>query len=225
MNHRRAGPKVERITDATGNVYFVSMGGEDGDVVRFAELYDSRNDCWRDLAAMVPRRSGDGAVAYRFPQRDPCAVPVREIYYIGGASLPDGSDPTDTFQILTLNDPSDPSDIGSWTQGPNLPTPARSISAATIGNKVYVVGGWNPKAAYTGDGEALRLVQVYNPDSAIWSYSQELPEAVYGHRVLAVNNVDAYGNPAPELHVFGGRNNMDDFTNNHFVLPFHCTTF
>ena len=80
--------------------------------------------------------------------------------------------------------------VGSWSSIPNVPTLRAYSGAAEANGKIYVVGG-----RY---GNALNIVEEYNPVTNSWTSKASMPKARYGLGVVAVNG---------KIYAIGGRDN------------------
>lgn len=76
-----------------------------------------------------------------------------------------------------------------WRAASPLPTPAANIQAATLGDKVYIPGGYGP------GGTFLDILQVYDPARDAWTLGPSLPRPLAGY-ALAVHG--------GSLYLFGG---------------------
>jgi len=89
---------------------------------------------------------------------------------------------------------------GSWTTGPAMPDPAYGISAAVIGDEIYVIGGTNceddPHDG-CGTGDVFDTVRVFNTVSGAWSTVSSDPAPFS----LAYSTPVAAGG---SIYVFGG---------------------
>lgn len=76
-----------------------------------------------------------------------------------------------------------------WAISSPMPTERTEVAAATIGSRIYVVGGFD------SSGNTLDTVEVYDPRSNTWSKAKELPVRL--HHVAAASYQD-------KLYVVGG---------------------
>ena len=98
--------------------------------------YTPETDSWKALAPLPTRRGAGGA-----------AVVNGKIYVIGGAStLPGASDPAIRFDgqprdsVLGTNEEYDPA-TNSWKSGAPMPTARNHFLTASVGDKIYAIGG------------------------------------------------------------------------------------
>jgi type VII secretion-associated serine protease mycosin len=75
----------------------------------------------------------------------------------------------------------------SWTTKARMPTPLSNLTAATIGGKIYVPGGWGTAPS--------ALLQIYDPATDSWSAGATLPAALTAAAAVALND---------QLYVLGG---------------------
>src|SRR5450631_3500768 len=88
----------------------------------------------------------------------------------------------------------------TWSSGAPMRRPVVAPSAAVLGNRIYVVGGfidWN-------SGAGLTDTQIYNPASSTWSRGVSLPSPLHDATAAVVNNI---------LYVFGGMEGLSTFLN------------
>ena len=90
---------------------------------------------------------------------------------------------------------------GTWERMAPMPTPRGNVSAAVIGKKIYVPGGY-------AAGEHLDVLEVYDPESDSWSSGAPLPEPLSGMAVAA------YGG---KLYGFGGARPQGDLSDRTYV--------
>src|SRR5690349_2575436 len=76
---------------------------------------------------------------------------------------------------------------GSWTVGPELPTPRSEIGAALVNDQIFVLGG--------GLGPSQRLNEVLSVSDGTWRTAAPMPVGLNHHGVVAFNGL---------LYVFGG---------------------
>ena len=78
---------------------------------------------------------------------------------------------------------------GQWRKGPALQTERTEVSAAVLGGKIYVIGGFQK-----GIGTST-TVEVFDPQTGQWSLSKPLPLALDHTAAVVVGN---------KLYVIGG---------------------
>ncbi len=162
------GPDLQGVSLVEHNGFLYRTGGmsaqnaedEEHDLVSTDEaaLFDPETKTWTLLRAMPePRSTHD-------------AIPVGDhLYVVGGwAMLGGGSDNTffhEEMLRLDLNDPE-----AEWEVLPQ-PFLRRALAAATINDKLFVLGG------LTEDGNVVTDVDIFDPATETWSKGPELPGA------------------------------------------------
>jgi hypothetical protein len=91
---------------------------------------------------------------------------------------------------------------GAWSQGPPSPIARSELAVATLGRRIYVIGGYAPAGPSptaldaTGNVDVdQRLVQVFDVDTQTWSLAAPLPRGM--------NHVGAVGFNG-RVYTFGG---------------------
>lgn len=79
----------------------------------------------------------------------------------------------------------------SWSSGAVMPTGVQWPMTGTIGNKIYVVGGYTSSVGVTDN-------QIYTPSTNTWSTGAPIPTATAQGATAVVNNI---------LYIFGGSDN------------------
>jgi DNA-binding CsgD family transcriptional regulator/N-acetylneuraminic acid mutarotase len=125
---------------------------------------------WRTRAQMPTPRNGLAVVSYE-----------GRIYAIGGISN-DG--PTGKVEVY------DP-DTDTWSLHTPKPTPVGFVSAAVVGAKIYVPGGFG------GEDQPTSVLEVYDPATDRWESRAPLPEALGAYALAVLDE---------RLYLFGGRN-------------------
>lgn len=108
------------------------------------------------------------------------------MYFVGAAALATASLCAATAQSTKVREV--PPLHGSWSTGTPIPVAVFAAMAATLGNKIYVVGGVGT-SGYIADN------QIYDPVANTWSTGASLPVATVGGSVAVLEN---------RLYVFGG---------------------
>jgi len=91
---------------------------------------------------------------------------------------------------------------GSWTTGPEMPTPRAEVGAALVENKVYVIGG--------GVGDGQRANEVLDLSTNQWQIAPPMPRSLNhmgtvstGGRLFAFGGADENGRPTDAALSFG----------------------
>ncbi len=140
----------------TGTVYAVSGFGESGPETG-AMAYDSETDSWSPIAD-VPTVHMLGAAAFM----------NGKLYVVGGWDETPAGNPAAELDIY------DPK-TDSWSTGePDPVGQGGGVSHATLGGKLYLVGG----CADGNCGTILTAVEAYDPATDSWSAAADYPEPV-----------------------------------------------
>ncbi len=128
-------------------------------------------DTWEDLPMETPL------------QGLPLVTHGGKIYRVGGldarnATTDDKEDLHSTAEFAQF----DPA-TGKWAALAPLPAPRSSHNAAVVGDKLYVVGGWELAGKSPGTWQPATLVYDFAKPQAAWQEVKELP---YKRRALAV---------------------------------------
>ena len=94
----------------------------------------------------------------------------------------------------------------TWTPRAPMNTARQSLGVASLGGKLYAVGG------ATGCGVGTTAVEVYDPSTNAWSMKAPLPVATYALKLASVNG---------KLYAIGGQTNGTSFAN---VFEYDPTT-
>jgi DNA-binding CsgD family transcriptional regulator len=78
----------------------------------------------------------------------------------------------------------------AWTTGRSKPTPVGFVSAAQLGDKIYVPGGID------ANRQPRDILEIYDPGSDTWTTGASLPEPLGAYALTALND---------QLYLFGGR--------------------
>jgi N-acetylneuraminic acid mutarotase len=148
--------------------------------------YDPAADSWKELAPMPTRRGAAAAV-----------VANGKIYVTGGAnSLPgvteNGIHPQRPHNVVATVEEYDPA-TNSWRERRSLLVPRNHHTAASIGDKVYVIGGRIGAAFISGGSNNIDLVEMYDPAADLWTPRDKMPtrrsaigSGVYKGRIIVV---------------------------------------
>jgi N-acetylneuraminic acid mutarotase len=111
------------VTAPDGNIYVIGGFNRMARIVATVKMYDPRTNTWTTKASMPTARWFlAGALG-----RD------GKIYAIGG-SMDTGSNSLSTVEVY------DPSQ-GTWSSAPSLQVARHGLGAASLGGKIYAVGG------------------------------------------------------------------------------------
>jgi len=123
---------------------------------------------WEARAPLPTPRAGLAVVAYR-----------GHIYAIGGEASDGVTGAVEGYDVQT----------DGWTRLTDKPTPVSDVSAAVIGDKIYVPGG------RATSGEVADAMEVYNPEGDAWEEKAPLPVALSAYALAAFEG---------KLYLFGG---------------------
>jgi hypothetical protein len=140
------GASAEGVGLAHGGLFY-NVGGREA-AANALWSYDPTTDMWNaGLAPMPTARQGLAA-----------AVVGNAIYAIGGREVggPNGPGKLDAVERYDI-------DTDTWTSVAPLPAPRSDMAAATVGNKVYVFGGFDAR------GNVLNDVDMYDPVKDTWT--------------------------------------------------------
>lgn len=100
------------------------MGGFNGqEVMRSAEMFDTRYNQWSYIPQMISARSGVSLVVYE-----------NSLYALGGFN---------GYIRLTSGEKYVPGDSPWWTETSNMLTPRSNFATAVLDDYIYVIGGFN----------------------------------------------------------------------------------
>jgi N-acetylneuraminic acid mutarotase len=117
--------------------------------------FDPKSKTWTDLAPMpVPRSTHDAVII------------GRKIYAVGGWTMKGATEKATYLENAVVFDLEHPEQ--GWKTLVQ-PFRRRALSAATIGGKLFVLGGLSDKF------KVERRVDVYDPATNLWSLAPELP--------------------------------------------------
>lgn len=154
-------------------------------VVSINEAYDPKSDSWKTKSSMPTPRDHLSS-----------AVIDGKIYVIGGRQPDIGP----LFKDLNANEMYDPAS-GKWTVLKSIPTNRSGLAAATVGDKIYVIGGESTKRTY-GTNE------IYDSSSDSWISEALMPSPRHGLALVNVgtNLYAIAGGPKPG----GGGSNINE---------------
>ncbi len=150
-------------TDASGFIYII--GGSNGGSLAAVNRYDPASDSYVSLSPLPTAVYGPG-----------CAVYNNKIYVFGGFGNSGGTSVTQIYDIAS----------DSWSSGISAPSPQLAYPAAvTMGNTIYVVGGFTAVGA---GGHSAQLL-AYDPGSNQWITAPPAPSARADAGVVIVNGL------------------------------------
>lgn len=169
-----------QVAVANGRIYAMSGSAN--------EEYNPATDTWTSKKPMPTKRDYFAVTAYR-----------NKIYIIGGQS---GYIPAGDLRILTtVNEVYDPA-TDTWETKTPMPTPRFYLSANTVNDKIYLIGGLN-NTDYNPPLSILGLNEVYDPQADTWSTKTPTPHPVYVHASAVLDS---------KIYLFGGGASESDLT-------------
>ncbi|HEY4344445.1 MAG TPA: kelch repeat-containing protein [Parvibaculum sp.] len=138
-----------------GDDLYVIGGSSTSGPRSLTEIYDTVGDIWRASAALPVGLEQFGIVAAD-----------NKIYVAGGYETagPDADTTETESNALWIYDLS----LGSWVSGPAMPLPRVGLNLASVGGKIYAIGGSGPNAGQ---------IFVFDPQANRWTTSRtSLPE-------------------------------------------------
>lgn len=136
-NNHNGGYGVEELTGAVvdANLYVfgawggIGPGGHYGDF-NFNERYDPNTDTWTSLAPKPTVVTAAPATVYN-----------GEIYLFGGSYNYEGKEEPNFYDVVEAYNPA----TNTWRFVTNMPIMVMMPAVATVGDKVYVIGGYLPE--------------------------------------------------------------------------------
>lgn len=113
------------------------------------------------------------------------AVIAGKLYVAGGRAPGHEAEDAANVARLEIYDPA----TNAWSAGADLPTPRSGAAAASVGGKLYVLGGSLPGATM------YKAVERYDPAANAWEKLADMPDYATGHCAVAAGN---------DLYVVGG---------------------
>jgi N-acetylneuraminic acid mutarotase len=182
----------------SGKIFVVGGFDENGKSTNSLFIYDTSTDKWKRGMDMPTAR---GALAAQFVNGT--------LYAIGGDAtvLYDNRGLYNPQGVVTANEAYDP-DTDSWTIKSPMPTARDHLSAATIDEKILVIGGRQPEIGPLF--KDVNVNEMYDPLSDSWVSLKPLPTNRSGSAAASVD-----GN----VYVFGGESTKRTFSNNEKYNP------
>eukprot|EP00964_Phaeocystis_antarctica_P138289 scaffold102963_cov71-Phaeocystis_antarctica.AAC.4 len=154
------------------------VGGQ-GDVESCSkvELYNPQNASWKQLASMTAPRWLLGCVALE-----------GKLYAVGGFGL--GGEYTQPLNTAEVYDPQ----TNGWQPLAKMITRRREFALATVGGKIYAIGGWNGSSR-------LELVEAYDPQLGSWALVASMGEEREQHASVMLDD---------KIYTIGGLDNRGE---------------
>ncbi|TGD76684.1 malectin domain-containing carbohydrate-binding protein [Hymenobacter wooponensis] len=131
------------------------VGNHPGPVTSAVQVYDTQTNSW-SLGPPLPAPRGSGAAA----------VVGHHLHAFGGL-LPDRRTDTGDHYVLDLNNIA-----AGWHTAAPLPEPRNHLGGATVGGKIYAIGGQND---HDGTRSIRAFLHVYDPATNAWTRLANLP--------------------------------------------------
>jgi N-acetylneuraminic acid mutarotase len=147
-------------------------------------------------------------------QHAAAAVIDGRLYLVGGQLTGTGVTPGPATGVLEIYDPA----TDTWTTGASMPTPRMGLVAATVGGKLYAIGG-------ATDGfqspNATGTVEVYDPATNTWAAGVPMPtaRAYAGGAAVEGGRVIVAGGRTQATDVLGVVESYDPATQAWSTLP------
>ena len=153
---------------AFGGFVLPEAGGPAWNAIDNAWEYDPAKDEWKALAPMPTKR---GAAA--------AAVANGKIYITGGANsiagiTENGIHPTRPHNVMTTVEEYDPA-TNTWRAVRPMLVARNHHTTASVGDKLYTIGGRIGSAFITGGANNIDLVEMYDPATNLWTPREKMP--------------------------------------------------
>ena len=156
------------VAVAIGKKIYILGGRNRSGIINKLEIYDTESKSWKKGKPMPISRWYHMATAYN-----------QKIYVIGGISGTGRS-----RKALTKVEIYD-SVKDTWSEAKPLPTPKQGGAAATVKEKIYVIGG---RTGAGDSGYATKSVDIYDPIKNSWTSGKAMPEARTGIQSAVIDN-------------------------------------
>lgn len=155
------------VTALRENSKIYALGGYNGGGIQSSvDEYDPVTNAWSPKPSLSTRRH---LVAAASPGNG-------KIYALGGYHQDHG--------IMTTVEEYDPV-LDYWLAKADIPTRRLYFAVATVGGKIYVIGGKN-------DGNALNTVEAFDPVTNTWSTRAPIPVGLYELGAVGTNDGKIY---------------------------------
>jgi N-acetylneuraminic acid mutarotase len=142
---------------AIADARLVAVGGlSAGRVLKTVSVMDLATKTWAGLPDMSTARRGMAVAAVE-----------KSVYAIGGATDAGNTQVTSTAEVLKLA-PRKLQPASAWRSLPDAPTPRLMMAWTVLDDKIWIAGGMS-------HGEALQIVQSYDPQTGAWLSQPPLP--------------------------------------------------
>jgi N-acetylneuraminic acid mutarotase len=128
--------------------------------------YSVKTEAWTALAPM------------RIARGSPAAAVIGDKIYVAGGSKDDQGAVTGALSSVEVYDIA----TGAWSSAPDMPTPRHHHGAASLGGRLFVVGGRND------DDLSLDVVEQFDPANGRWTRLPSLPAGAGGVAVVAAGD-------------------------------------
>lgn len=156
-------PRSQGAAVAMGSRIYVVGGQADGRLVAPIYVYDLATRAWSTGAPIPTPRDHLAAVAL---DGRVCAVGGRRL------SLDLNLAALECYEPLA----------DRWYRLPDAPTPRGGVGAATVGRRLYFIGGERPTGTF-------KEVEVYDAATGVWSRGPDLPTPRHGIGVAAIGSI------------------------------------
>lgn len=170
-----------RVAATGADNYLYAIGGHHEDTghgfsLSRVDRYDISASTWAQMASLQTPR--EGAVA---------AMMDGKIYAIGGFNY-EINVRQDVLNSMEIYDPA----TNTWASGPSMPTARYAAGVATVGDRIYVLGG------VVGENLNTDAVEYFDVTEGAWHVDTALPNPTNDLRAMAIGNtIYAMGGGSP----------------------------
>ena len=165
------------VAAVAGKIYAIGGRDGDGDLCDAVEAFDPVSGAWARVASLPVARSSHTATLF-----------AGKIYVLGGDQVvvdPEWAEGSRVTRCVDMYDFA----TDSWQQMAAMPKAKFAHTAAMLGGKIYVTGG------YDADGVSTDCCGAYDPVTNTWTTLATLSEPRCNHASAVFNG---------KLYVFGG---------------------